>query len=93
MKKLLFLSAATLLVMSAVSCKNNNKKQDGVPAYTVVEAPQVNLDEFPVDDEGYIVLFDGKTRIPQDDLQEAVSVPYPFAPRSENTVDIGQPGT
>ena len=40
-----------------------------------------------------IVLFDGKTRIPQDDLQEAVSVPYPFAPRSENTVDIGQPGT
>ena len=59
MRKLLFLSAATLLVMSAVSCKNNNKKQGSVPAYTVVEAPQVNLDEFPVDEDGYVVLFDG----------------------------------
>ena len=61
MKKVLFLSAAALLLMSAVSCKNNNKKADGVPAYTVVEAPQVNLDEFPVDEDGYVVLFDGSS--------------------------------
>ncbi len=31
------------------------------PAYTVVENPQVDLSTFPVDAEGYTVLFDGKT--------------------------------
>ncbi len=46
--------------MCAVSCKNNNKKQQGAaPAYTVVEAPQVNLEEFATDEDGYVVLFDG----------------------------------
>ena len=54
---MLFAALAALLA-GAVSCKNNNKK-GGVPAYTVVEAPQVNLDEFPVDEDGYVVLFDG----------------------------------
>lgn len=32
---------------------------DTIPAYTIIESPQVNLDVFPVDNEGYIVLFDG----------------------------------
>ena len=45
------------LLMSAVSCKNTNK--GGVPEYKVVEAAQVDLADFPVDEEGFIVLFDG----------------------------------
>ena len=32
---------------------------DTIPAYTIIESPQVNLDAFPVDKEGYIILFDG----------------------------------
>ncbi len=32
---------------------------DTIPAYTIVENPQVNLSAFPVDKDGYIVLFDG----------------------------------
>ncbi|MCR5710751.1 MAG: DUF1080 domain-containing protein [Bacteroidales bacterium] len=63
MKKLIFFTAMVALVLGAVACKNNkNDKNDnkgGVPAYTVVDAPQVNLDEFTVDGDGYIVLFDG----------------------------------
>ena len=57
MKKVMLFAALAALLAGAVSCKNNNK--GGVPAYTVVEAAQVNLDEFPVDEEGYVVLFDG----------------------------------
>ncbi|MDR2586446.1 MAG: DUF1080 domain-containing protein [Prevotellaceae bacterium] len=30
-----------------------------VPAYTIIERPQVNLDAFPKDKDGYIILFDG----------------------------------
>jgi len=29
------------------------------PAYTIIENPQVNLAAFPVDEDGYIILFDG----------------------------------
>ena len=57
MKKVMLFAALAALLAGAVSCKNN--KKGGVPAYTVVEAPQVNLDEFPVDEDGYVVLFDG----------------------------------
>ena len=32
---------------------------DIIPAYTIVENPQVNLAAFPVDKDGYIILFDG----------------------------------
>ena len=63
MKKLILFTAMVALVLGAVSCKKdkNNKDENkgGVPAYTVVKAPEVNLDEFPVDADGYIVLFDG----------------------------------
>ena len=62
MKKILLLAAAAALMVTAVSCGNQGKKKTaapGVPEYTVVEAPQVDLSAFPVDDEGYIVLFDG----------------------------------
>ena len=57
MKKMMLFAALAALLVGAVSCKNN--KKGGVPAYTVVEAPEVNLSEFPVDEEGYVVLFDG----------------------------------
>jgi hypothetical protein len=30
-----------------------------IPAYTIIESPQVNLAAFPVDKDGYIILFDG----------------------------------
>ncbi len=62
MKKILLLASAALLVF-AVSCGNQGKKKDApaVPEYTVVEAPQVDLSAFPVDDEGYVVLFDGSS--------------------------------
>ena len=30
-----------------------------IPAYTIIERPQVNLAAFPVDKKGYIILFDG----------------------------------
>ena len=32
---------------------------DTVPEYTIINNPQVNLDAFPVDKDGYIILFDG----------------------------------
>ncbi len=34
-------------------------EKDTIPAYTIVESPQVNLAAFPVDKDGYIILFDG----------------------------------
>jgi hypothetical protein len=33
----------------------------GKPSYTVLDKPAVDLSAFPVDEEGYIVLFDGQT--------------------------------
>ncbi|MCL2502626.1 MAG: DUF1080 domain-containing protein, partial [Bacteroidales bacterium] len=30
-----------------------------IPAYTIIEKPQVSLSAFPVDKDGYIILFDG----------------------------------
>ncbi|MBR6857822.1 MAG: DUF1080 domain-containing protein, partial [Bacteroidales bacterium] len=62
MKKILLLAAAAALMVTAVSCGNQGKKKAAAPAvpeYTVVDAPEVDLDDFKVDDEGYIVLFDG----------------------------------
>ena len=62
MKKILAFAAVAALLVSAVSCGNQGKKktaEPAAPAYTVVDAPQVDLSTFPVDDEGYIVLFDG----------------------------------
>lgn len=55
--------ACAALVFGAVSCGNRNAKKadSAVPEYTVVENAQVDLSTFPVDDEGYIVLFDGET--------------------------------
>ena len=62
MKKALLFAACIAMVFSMVSCKNKKKAEEPeskVPAYEVVENPQVDLAGFPVDDEGYIVIFDG----------------------------------
>ena len=63
MKKILLYIACIAAVLSLASCKNKkaaaNAEESAVPAYEVVENPQVDLAGFPVDDEGYIVIFDG----------------------------------
>ena len=64
MKKVLLYVACTAAVLSLASCKNKKaapaaEEASAVPAYEVVENPQVDLAGFPVDDEGYIVIFDG----------------------------------
>ena len=64
MKKILLIAACAATVLSVSACKNkkaaaNETAEGGVPAYEVVENAQVDLAGFPVDDEGYIVIFDG----------------------------------
>jgi hypothetical protein len=34
---------------------------NGVPEYTVIEKPQVDISQFPKDEDGFITIFDGKT--------------------------------
>ena len=64
MKKVLLYVACAAAVLCLASCKNKKaapaaEETSAVPAYEVVEKPQVDLAGFPVDDEGYIVIFDG----------------------------------
>ncbi len=64
MKNVLLFIACAAAVVSLSSCKNKKaaaaaEETSAVPAYEVVENPQVDLAGFPVDDEGYIVIFDG----------------------------------
>lgn len=64
MKKILLIAACAATVLSVSACKNKKAAsgetaEGGVPAYEVVENAQVDLAGFPVDDEGYIVIFDG----------------------------------
>ena len=63
MKKILLYIACAAAVVSLASCKNKkaaaNAEESAVPAYEVVENAQVDLAGYPVDDEGYIVIFDG----------------------------------
>lgn len=67
MKKILLIAACAALVLTAVSCKNKKKapaaepEAGAVPEYTVAQNPQIDLSTLPVDKDGYIVLFDGKT--------------------------------
>ena len=65
MKKLFIIAAAVAMVGTVASCgsNGNNKKADegGVPEYKVVDAPQVDLNSFPKDEEGYYVLFGGES--------------------------------
>ena len=63
MKKILVIMLCAAAVLSLASCKNKKKaapeEANGVPAYEVVENAQVDLAGFPVDEEGYTVIFDG----------------------------------
>ena len=65
MKKVLLFIACAAAVVSLASCKNKKAAADveesAVPAYEVVENAQVDLADFPVDEEGYIVIFDGSS--------------------------------
>ena len=65
MKKFFSIVTVASLCLIVASCGNKKpatpveEEASAVPAYTVVEAPEVDLAEFPVDEDGYIVLFDG----------------------------------
>ena len=64
MKKILLYVACAAAALCLASSKNKKaapaaEETSAVPAYEVVEKPQVDLAGFPVDDEGYIVIFDG----------------------------------
>lgn len=65
MKKTLTFFACTAAMMMAVSCGNNNQKaaseEGAAPAYKLAEFPEVDLADFPQDEDGYYVIFDGKT--------------------------------
>lgn len=73
MKRIFLYAASLALVVSVASCGNQNNKKNTkdteaaaetkaeAPAYKVLDKPQVDLSEFPVDKDGYYVLFDGKT--------------------------------
>ncbi len=66
MKRIIYVLAITLAAaMVCVSCGNNGNKKKaeggGVPEYTVVKKAVTDISKLPVDKDGYIVLFDGKT--------------------------------
>ena len=66
MKKILFCLALGALV-ALVSCGSSTKQateeteENAAPAYSTMDKEQVDLSNFKVDDEGYIVLFDGSS--------------------------------
>ncbi len=65
MKRINYLVASLLCMAILAGCsgsagKKTEEKQTS-PQYIVLENPQVDLSEFTVDKEGYIVLFDGNT--------------------------------
>ena len=72
MKQFFVYAAGLAIVGTMASGGNQNSKkaaEDGAagtetkatPAYSLMDKPQVDLSEFPVDKDGYYVIFDGKT--------------------------------
>lgn len=65
MKRILYFAAAAACAaaVSSCACQNNGGSEDktasGTPEYTVVEKAQVDLSAYPVDADGYYVIFDG----------------------------------
>ncbi|MBQ7194192.1 MAG: DUF1080 domain-containing protein [Bacteroidales bacterium] len=69
MKKIMAFAAMAALVL-VTSCGGKKKApacenivvpaHDNVPEYTIVNAPQVDLADFQIDEEGYYVIFNGK---------------------------------
>ena len=62
-RNILITASVVCLVFALASCGgSSSKKQTAtLPEYFVLDNPQVDLSEFPVDDDGYIVLFDGQS--------------------------------
>lgn len=74
MKKITYLIGTTLLITTLTGCKGNANKsatsaeistqattEAVMPEYRVSDNPQIDLSAFPVDKDGYVSLFDGKT--------------------------------
>lgn len=59
--KAIYPLAAAAAMFAVASCGNNGKTADSGLEYTVVEAQQADLADFPVDEEGYYVIFDGES--------------------------------
>ena len=70
MKKILFSVAAVATLFLVAACGGKKAAapaaeeivvpaHDNVPEYVIVNAPEVDLADFKVDEDGYIVLFDG----------------------------------
>jgi hypothetical protein len=58
MKKIILVLSCIVAAGVFVACGGGGAT---VPAYTVLDKPAVDLSTFPVDEQGYIVLFDGQT--------------------------------
>lgn len=72
MKRIFLYAASLALIVTMASCGNQNGKKaskdataatetKAAPEYKLMDKPQVDLSEFPVDKDGYYVIFDGKT--------------------------------
>lgn len=65
MKKLALFACAAVALTACNGNKANKEAQDAeapaVPEYEVIEKEQIDLSQFPQDEEGYYVIFDGKT--------------------------------
>lgn len=59
MKKYISIFATLAFCALAVSCGQNQKKETK-PAYEVIQAPEIALEDLQVDEEGYYVIFNGK---------------------------------
>ena len=66
-KTFLFLSIFLMSALVSTSCNKKANKEESeetttaeMPAYTVVEKPQVDLAGFTTDADGYIEIFNGK---------------------------------
>ena len=49
------------MAFAFVSCGGSSSKKQTDPEYTVLDNPQVDLSNFPIDEDGYILLFDGNS--------------------------------
>ena len=58
MKKSLLIIACAAMVFAVASC-GNKKTAAAEDSYEVLDMEQVDLSEFPVDEDGYTVIFDG----------------------------------
>jgi hypothetical protein len=63
-RNLVIVASMLCFVFALASCGGSSAKKTGgttVPEYVVLDNPQVDLSEFEKDDDGYIIIFDGKS--------------------------------